>query len=122
MKTVDMMKYANDEDMSYESSFGVYLPDEGFVINEYGKKCFDDDANLFLHMLLEDDTIWHPQPEQPKTMTLEEIEKELGYKIKLDNGNTEKTVIKDDKKDDKKKDRDSVRAMSFEDFLKYLLS
>ena len=93
MNALDMIKYAKEDNIPYESSFGVYNPDKGFEINEYGEKCFKSDPNKFLTMLLNDETVWHPQPETKK-MTLEDIEKELGYKVELINKPVKKVEIK----------------------------
>ena len=94
MNTIDMMKYSEEDDMAYESSFGTYDKQHGFQISEYGMDCFEDDSDKFLKMILKDDTIWHPQPEQPKKMTKEEIEKELGYKVEITDGKEKNKPIK----------------------------
>lgn len=85
MLTTQIIDYAKEDGLTYESSFGTYDKENGFKFNDYGKQCFESDPDKFVTMLFGDDTIWCVKAPEPKAkdMTLSEIEDALGYKINL---------------------------------------
>ena len=97
MLTTQIIDYAKEDGLTYESSFGTYNKENGFKFNDYGKQCFESDPDKFVTMLFGDDTIWCVKAPEPKAkdMTLADIEEALGYKIN----------IVDEKKEEKKSDR-----------------
>lgn len=106
MLTTQIIGYAKEDGLTYESSFGTYDKENGFKFNDYGKQCFESDPDKFVTMLFGDDTIWCVKAPEPKAknMTLADIEKALGYKIN----------IVDEDKEEKKVDR---KAMTLFDLL-----
>lgn len=77
MYTYQMIGVADGNGRIYESKFGTYSKDTGFVFNK--------DVNLtsdFINGLFHDD-LWKLKVEKAKPMTLQDIERELGYRVRI---------------------------------------
>lgn len=78
MHTYEMIGVADQNNRIYESEFGTYSKTTGFVLNDYSRKLVKE--NLLDRLF--HDNCWKLKVEE-KEMTKEEIERELGYKIKI---------------------------------------
>ena len=92
MMTYEMIGVADQNGRTYESKYGTYNKEKGFVINpSYIKfnSALDSKHILFSYQKLLDglfhDNCWSLKIEKPKPkkMTKEEIEKELGYEVEI---------------------------------------
>lgn len=82
MHTYEMIGVADQNNRIYESEFGTYSKATGFVLSDYSKKLVKE--NLLDRLF--HDNCWKLKVEE-KEMTKEEIEKALGYKIKIKDEN-----------------------------------
>ena len=82
MHTYEMIGVADQNNRIYESEFGTYSKSTGFVLSDYSKKLVKE--NLLDRLF--HDNCWKLKVEE-KEMTKEEIEKALGYKIKIKDEN-----------------------------------
>ena len=82
MHTYEMVGVADQNNRIYESEFGTYSKATGFVLSDYSKKLVKE--NLLDRLF--HDNCWKLKVEE-KEMTKEEIEKALGYKIKIKDEN-----------------------------------
>lgn len=82
MHTYEMVGVADQNNRIYESEFGTYSKSTGFVLSDYSKKLVKE--NLLDRLF--HDNCWKLKVEE-KEMTKEEIEKALGYKIKIKDEN-----------------------------------
>ena len=82
MHTYEMVGVADQNNRTYESEFGTYSKSTGFVLNDHSKKLVKE--NLLDRLF--HDNCWKLKVEE-KEMTKEEIEKALGYKIKIKDEN-----------------------------------
>lgn len=78
-----MVALADQNGKTYECEYGTYNKENGFQIKNFG---VSNDFEDMLYDLFHKD-MWSLKVE-PKVMTKEEIEKALGYKIKIKNENT----------------------------------
>lgn len=80
MMTYEMVGVADQNKRTYESIYGSYNKERGFLLNE-------DSKRLGLCELL--DKLFHENcwslKQEEREMTKEEIEKALGYKIRIKN-------------------------------------
>ena len=81
MMSYEMVGVADQNNRTYKSKYGSYSKETGFVLNGFGRslgKC-----ELLDRMIHEN--CWELKTEpKPKKMTKEEIEKELGYEIEIE--------------------------------------
>ena len=83
MMAYEMVGISDHNSRTYESKYGTYNKETGFVLNEVGRslgKC-----ELLDRMFHENCWSMKTEP-KPKKMTKEEFEKELGYEIEIDDG------------------------------------
>lgn len=93
MMTYEMIGVADQNGRTYESKFGTYNKSDGFSL----KYPYSDYSVTELLYDITHENVWSLKEEpKPKKMTKEEIEKALGYKIELDNGNTIETIDTDE--------------------------
>lgn len=83
-----MIGLADQNNRTYISKYGTYSKKNGFALSELSISMTKEELldNLF------HEDCWPLKKEEkpkPKKMTKEEIEKALGYKIEIDNGNDE---------------------------------
>lgn len=83
--TAQMVSLADQNGKTYECEYGTYSKENGFQIKNFG---VSNDFEDMLYDLFHKD-MWSLKVE-PKVMTKEEIEKALGYKIKIKNENINK--------------------------------
>ena len=88
MHTYEMIGVADQNNRIYESEFGTYSKATGFVLSDYSKKLVKE--NLLDRLF--HDNCWKLKVEE-KEMTKEEIEKALGYKIKIKDENNKSNDI-----------------------------
>lgn len=91
-----MIGLADQNNRTYISKYGTYSKKNGFALSELSISMTKEELldNLF------HEDCWSLKKEEkpkPKKMTKEEIEKALGYKIEIDNGNDEAKSSKDTK-------------------------
>lgn len=80
MYTYQMIGVADENGRTYECKYGTYSKEKGFEFgDEYlNKKC---KVLAFINLLFHED-IWQLKQE-PKKMSLQDIEKELGYRVQI---------------------------------------
>lgn len=82
MLTYEMVGVADENGKTYECDWGTYSKKDGFKFPnlDFGdsQEFVESFANQLMHS-----NIWKLKKEPKKRMTLEEIEKELGYKVEL---------------------------------------
>jgi len=83
MLTMDVIKYSQEDGLTYTSSFGDYSEKKGFQLNEKGREYLRDYPDKFLKMLFTDNTVWQVKPDPPKKMTIQEIRDALGYDFEI---------------------------------------
>lgn len=113
-----MIGLADQNNRTYISKYGTYSKKNGFALSELSISMTKEELldNLF------HEDCWSLKKEEkpkPKKMTKEEIEKALGYKIEIDNGNDEAKSSKDTKSISKnaQKTQKNVFADDIFDFL-----
>ena len=83
MLTMDVIKYSQEDGLTYTSSFGDYSEEKGFQLNEKGKEYLRDYPDKFLKMLFTDNTVWQVKPDPPKKVTMSDIRNALGYDFEI---------------------------------------
>ena len=78
MMGYEMIGVSDQNGRTYESKYGTYSKDTGFVLSDLSKSMIKEELldNLF------HENCWSLKQESKK-MTREDIEKELGYKIEI---------------------------------------
>ena len=80
-----MVGLADENNRTYECEYGTYNQKNGFVFNEKVEGILEDcgieGVEAFFNKLLHED-MWKLE-EEPKKMSLEDIERELGYRVKI---------------------------------------
>lgn len=82
MYTYQMVGVADDNGKTYESKYGTYSKEKGFEFYDdvLDKKC---KVLAFINLLFHED-IWKLKKEpEPKKMSLQDIERELGYRVRI---------------------------------------
>ena len=89
--TYQMVGLADQNGRTYVSKYGSYSNKDGFKITNWGDtNKFEDMLNRLMH-----DDLWSLKKVDEKEMTKEEIEKALGYKIKIKDDKNIKTYKQD---------------------------
>ena len=95
MYTYQMVGIADDNGRTYESKYGTYNKEDGFI--------WSDPPNTkggwteLIYELLHED-VWKLKQEPVKEMTLQEIVKDLGYRVIIRDPEPEKKEVSEDKK------------------------
>jgi hypothetical protein len=77
-----MVGLADENGKTYECNYGTYNKDEGFIFNRNVREVTENGGwRKFISMLFHDD-MWKLQ-QDIKKMTLEDVEKALGYKVQI---------------------------------------
>lgn len=85
MYTYQMVGVADENGREYESKYGVYSKDDGFMFNEEAAEVAEEEGwRGFINILFHED-LWKLKKSSVKEMTLKDIEKELGYRIRIVN-------------------------------------
>lgn len=78
MMSYEMIGVSDQNGRTYESIYGTYSKDKGFIFTNYARDLSREElVNNLLH-----ENCWSLKQESKK-MTKEDIEKELGYKIEI---------------------------------------
>jgi len=97
-----MVGVADQNGKTYECLYGTYNKEDGFKFNDSVVPIVDEFGWREIVNMLFHENLWKLKKDPVKQMTLEEVEKELGYKVE---------IVKD-KKDEKKEDEsDSLREL-----------
>lgn len=92
MFTYQMIGIADENGKTYESKYGTYNKDNGFIFNDTVPELTKSIGwRGFVNKLFHDD-LWKLQVES-KEMTLADIEKELGYRIRIIDPEPEKKIV-----------------------------
>lgn len=78
MMTYEMIGVADENGKTYKSKYGTYNREEGFLFNDVA---FEYPREIFCGILLHEN-LWRLKADKKK-MTLDDIEKALGYKIEI---------------------------------------
>lgn len=95
MMTYEMVGVADQNNRTYQSQYGTYSKKDGFIINPYCINFSFHSKSIFSFQKLLNklfhENCWSIKEEKqkPKKMTKEEIEKELGYKIDIQDNNVQ---------------------------------
>lgn len=103
MMAYEVVGLCEDNDRTYESVLGTYSKKTGFILSD---SAYGLNRDILADRLFQLND-WHLKKEEPKRkkMTIEEIEKELGYKIEIANkSSSEKNEIKNEKSTKNKKE------------------
>ena len=96
--TYEMVGLADQNGRTYECKYGTYSKTDGFKFNEEVEVIVDDYGwrevvNILLH-----DNLWKLKTEPVKKMSLQDIEKELGYRVEIVDPNPENKLTDKEKK------------------------
>lgn len=83
MLTYEMIGLADENGREYESVYGTYTKEEGFKFNDAINPIIDDEGWRGFINLLFHENMWKLKKEDVKEMTLKDLERELGYKIRI---------------------------------------
>lgn len=102
MYTYQMVGIADENGKTYECLYGEYNKEEGFKFNESIEPIIEDKGWREVVNILFHEDLWKLKQDPVKKMTLEELEKELGYKVKIvEEENLEKKEKKQSDEDKK---------------------
>lgn len=97
MYTYQMIGLADENGKTYVSDYGTYSKKEGFKFsNDFGNE--ECKWTAFINMLFHED-MWKLKKDPIKKMTLDEIEKELGYKVQIVDPAPKRKLTKKEKKE-----------------------
>lgn len=82
MYTYQMVGIADENGKTYESKYGTYSKEEGFKFNENIQPIVKNGWREMVNILFHED-LWKIKKDPIKKMTLQEIEKELGYRVQI---------------------------------------
>lgn len=83
MHTYEMVALADENGREYESLYGTYSKEDGFRFNESVVPIVEDKGYRELVNILFHENLWKLKKEPVKEMTLQELERELGYRVKI---------------------------------------
>ena len=82
MYTYQMVGLADENGKTYECKYGTYNKDEGFKFNEEAQSVVKDGWRNLVYILFHEN-LWSLKKESIKEMSLQDIEKELGYRVRI---------------------------------------
>lgn len=90
MYTYEMIGVADQNNKTYKSIYGTYNKEDGFKVADEWKEFLvsnDSEESIYnietlIHNLFHEN-VWQIVKDEPRKMTLAEIEKELGYRIQI---------------------------------------
>lgn len=110
MLTYQMVGLADQNGKTYESKYGTYNKDKGFIFDDRVLPAIREKGwRGFINLLFHDD-LWKLQ-QDVKKMTMEDLEKELGYKVQIVDPQPEKKEV-----DDKHRKEVDKTVQFFKDF------
>lgn len=77
-----MVGLADENGKTYECKYGTYNKDEGFKFNEEAQSVVKDGWRNLVYILFHEN-LWSLKKESIKEMSLQDIEKELGYRVRI---------------------------------------
>lgn len=95
-----MIGLADENGREYECIYGTYSRDKGFNFNDsiFAITQEGEGWRGLINMLFHED-LWKLSPkEEPKDMTHEEIEKELGYRVNIVDPEPDKKIVSEERK------------------------
>ena len=93
-----MVAIADDNNREYESKYGTYSKKDRFKFNEEAKKVVDKNGYRELFNILVHEDLWKLKKEPVKKMTLQDIERELGYRVQIVDPEPDKKKVSDKKR------------------------
>ena len=95
-----MVGLADENGREYECDYGTYTRDDGFKFNENINEIVEDFGWRGLVNILFHDDLWKLKQEPVKKMTLQDIERELGYRVIITDPSPEKKEVPKRKRDE----------------------
>lgn len=93
-----MVGIADENGRTYESKYGHYNKDNGFMFNEEAARVTEVKGwRGFINILFHED-LWKLEQEPIKKMTLDELEKQLGYRVQIVDPEPDKKEVSEDRK------------------------
>lgn len=83
MYTYQMIGLSDENDKTYECKYGTYNPIDRFRFNDEAKKIVEKNGYRKLFDILMHEDLWKLQKPDVKSMSIEDIEKELGYRVRI---------------------------------------
>ena len=83
MYTYQMVGLADENSKTYECKYGTYSKEDGFKFDDCITEVIDDVGWRGFINILFHDNLWKLQPEPVKEVTLEDIEREFGCKVRI---------------------------------------
>ena len=96
--TYEMVAVADQNGRTYECKYGTYSKEDGFKFNEEVEVIVDDYGWREVVNILFHDNLWKLKTEPVKKMSLQDIEKELGYRVEIVDPNPENKLSDKEKK------------------------
>ena len=97
MYTYQMIGLADENGKTYECKYGTYSKESGFIFNETVKTVTEKSGWRKLVNILFHDDLWKLK-QDIKKMTLEDVEKALGYKVQIVDPEPKKKIVSDKRK------------------------
>lgn len=97
MYTYQMVGIADENGKTYESKYGTYSKEEGFKFNENIQPIVKNGWREMVNILFHED-LWKIKKDPIKKMTLQEIEKELGYRVQIVDPEPKKKEVSPERK------------------------
>jgi len=98
MMTYQMVGLADENNRTYESIYGTYSKEDGFKFNEQINPIVEDFGWREVVNMLFHDNLWKLKEEPVKQMSLQDIEKELGYRIRIVDPEPDKEEVSEEEK------------------------
>ena len=99
MYTYQMVGLADDNGRTYECKYGTYSKEDGFKFNESINPIVKNGWRNLVNVLFHED-LWKLKKEPIKEMTLQEIEKELGYRVAIKDPEPKAKVVSEERKEE----------------------
>lgn len=91
--TYEMVAIADQNGRTYECKYGTYSKNDGFKFNEEVEMIVDDYGWREVVNILFHENLWKLKQEPVKKMSLQDVEKELGYRVEIIDPEPEKKEI-----------------------------
>ena len=114
MYTYQMVGLADENGKTYECEYGTYNKEDGFRFNDsVSPICEEKGWREIVNILFHED-LWKLKKDPVKEMTLNDIEKELGYRVRIitpDENKKEYEKLSPEKKEQIDKEIDFFRRL-----------
>ena len=98
MVTYEMIGVADQNNETYESKYGTYNAKDRFRFNKEAAELVDKKGYRELFDKLVHENLWKLKTEPVKEMSLEDIEKELGYRVRITDPEPNKKVVSEQRR------------------------